>query len=120
MSLDPSQLTLPQIAVAVAAGELRLADVEAELRRRPPGDTPARRPPPEPRPRPWTPTGEDLLRALARTRRELREATRNLARISERLDALAQVAAAIEPSLPATRNAQRAAKPDERKPRRAA
>jgi hypothetical protein len=92
MSLDPSQLSLPQIAAAVVAGDLRLIDAEAELRRRPEVDSPRwlrLAPPPPPRQR----LTADVLQSLDETRRELRKATRQLSRLTERLDQLTQLAA---------------------------
>lgn len=83
-----SQLSLPQIASAVAAGELGLEEVEAELRRRPleaPREQRKRRTPP-PRPR-----REELGQLLEETRRELRQTARRLTQLGRRLDVLTQL-----------------------------
>lgn len=98
MSLDPSQLTLPQIAAAVAAGQLRLADAEGEIKRRPATDLPLwRRRPPAVLDEPPQSAAE-VFRALERTRRELRKATRTLEHLAERFESLVQAAARIAPA----------------------
>jgi hypothetical protein len=97
MSLDPSQLSLPQIAAAVAAGELPLAAAEAELKRRPAADASRwkRFVPPSPVGHP--PGAAEILRALGETRRELLRATRQLGVLASRLEALERLAAPLQP-----------------------
>ena len=101
MGVDLSQLTLPQIAAAVAAGDLRLVEAEAELSRRPATSQPRWQgayagPPPSRGPSP-----ADLMNALERTRREVRKATRNLKLLTDRLETLAQQVSSFQPARPA-------------------
>jgi len=97
MSLDPSQLSLPQIAAAVAAGELPLAAAEAELKRRPTAEASRwkRFVPAAPVGHP--PGAAEVLRALGETRRELVRATRQLGVLATRLEALERLAAPLTP-----------------------
>ena len=91
-TMDPmelAQLSLPRIARAVAAGELRVDEAEAEMRRRPQEPRPrgrARNLPERPQPSP------DFVAALAATRRELRDAVKLLGALSKRLEAIAELA----------------------------
>jgi hypothetical protein len=94
MRIDPSQLTVPQIAAAVAEGRLQLAEAEAELRRRP-GERRPRPVPAAPAVR-AAPGAADILRALVETQRELKVTSRRLAQLTDRIDNLAQLAARLE------------------------
>ena len=101
MRPDPAQLTVPQIAAAVADGSLQLAEAEAELRRRP-GDRPCRFNQPSAPARPSAPSQADILRALADTQRELRQTNRRLSQLSDRIEALTELAARLDASAAAT------------------
>ena len=87
-SMDLAQLSLPRIAQAVADGEVNPEEATAEIRRRPQDPRAPRnyrpRVPPAPR------ISTDLASAITAVTRELKDASRHLAHLEKRLDAILQ------------------------------
>ena len=91
-TLDLAQLTLPQLAVAVATGDVPRADAEAELERRPAPDV--RRRPVRPRPT-RSAAATEWLKAVEEARREVRQTRRQLVALDRRLESLARLASGL-------------------------